>query len=55
MSLKLKIIVTIICAGLGAGIISAAGFFPNLSGILMAVNGVVVAVVAFTNNSQEKV
>ena len=54
MSLKLKVIITIICAAAGAGLISAAGFYPTLSGILMAVNGVVVAVVAFVNNSQEK-
>lgn len=53
MSLKVKIVITIVCAATGAGLISAAGFFPNFSGILMACNGVVIAVVAFVNNSQE--
>ena len=53
MSLKIKIIITIVCAAAGAGLISTAGFFPAYSGILMACNGVVIAVVAFVNNSQE--
>lgn len=51
---KIKIIVSIAGAGLSASLVAAAGFFPDIKIILMAADGLVVAVIAYVNAKADK-
>ena len=42
-----KIVVSIVGTAISAGLVAAAGFYPEVKGILVAGNALVVAVIAY--------